>query len=392
MEPPSATCRIVDVQGRGTGPASTRSRRPRASDMVAAYLALPPENVTVNADFFWAAVSVRKSQSPTSRAEAALCAQRRRAGAAGQGFVADSARTTSWQRLLSYGALVERLAEAGLDKDGHVVAWRHNSQRRADDLRALHGRSQARSAARAGHGPRRHALRHQERQHRKWRSRSAHQDWLVAFRFQRAARVRDSILRRRTGRGRGQGSKGVSARPDRTRSHPRRAAEGKRLLGLWRESGGLPDRHRPSAQRRRTGHREGGLGQARSAERSRPWSRRSPQFRELCRSRHRSRGRREGQRHGAACRHRGRLRSDREPGSRSLSIRGSGGDGARGRSLERNLVQGRPSPAEQPRRLPGAQDQRGAARGRMSISCRAATMCTWAASANLACRRSPRRS
>src|SRR3984957_7983325 len=45
MEPPSATCRIVD----GKAEVWTSVQSPQAAhDLVAAYLALPPENVTVN--------------------------------------------------------------------------------------------------------------------------------------------------------------------------------------------------------------------------------------------------------------------------------------------------------------------------------------------------------
>ena len=117
MEPPSATCRIVD----GKAEVWTSVQSPQAAhDMVAAYLALPPENVTVNVTF-WAAVS-GASQSRTSRPRR-LCAQRRWAERRSRscGLARTTSTTTSIIR-----CRVERL-EAGLDKDGHVVAWRHNS-------------------------------------------------------------------------------------------------------------------------------------------------------------------------------------------------------------------------------------------------------------------------
>ena len=50
------------------------------------------------------------------------------------------------------------------------------------------------------------------------------------------------------------------------------------------------------------------------------------------------------------------------------------------------------SPAEQSRRLPGAAGSATRRVRRMSMSCRTATICTWAALASPACRRSPRRS
>ena len=117
MEPPSATCRIVD----GKAEVWTSVQSPQAAhDMVAAYLALPPENVTVNVTLLGGGFG-RKSK-PDFAVEAALCSK----AIGGAPVKVVWTREDDIHNDFYHTVSLERL-EAGLDKDGHVVAWRHNS-------------------------------------------------------------------------------------------------------------------------------------------------------------------------------------------------------------------------------------------------------------------------
>jgi isoquinoline 1-oxidoreductase subunit beta len=117
MEPPSATCRIVD----GKAEVWTSVQSPQAAhDMVASYLALPPENVTVNVTLLGGGFG-RKSK-PDFAVEAALCSK----AIGGAPVKVVWTREDDIHNDFYHTVSVERL-EAGLDKDGKVVAWRHNS-------------------------------------------------------------------------------------------------------------------------------------------------------------------------------------------------------------------------------------------------------------------------
>jgi isoquinoline 1-oxidoreductase subunit beta len=117
MEPPAATCRSVD----GKAEVWTSVQSPQAAhDLVASYLSLPPENVTVNVTLLGGGFG-RKSK-PDFAVEAALCSK----------AIGGAPVTVVWIREddihndFFHTVSLERL-EAGLDKDGKVVAWRHNS-------------------------------------------------------------------------------------------------------------------------------------------------------------------------------------------------------------------------------------------------------------------------
>jgi isoquinoline 1-oxidoreductase beta subunit len=117
MEPPSATCRIVD----GKAEVWTSVQSPQAAhDLVASYLALPPENVTVNVTLLGGGFG-RKSK-PDFAVEAALCSK----AIGGAPVKVVWTREDDIHNDFYHTVSVERL-EAGLDKDGNVVAWRHNS-------------------------------------------------------------------------------------------------------------------------------------------------------------------------------------------------------------------------------------------------------------------------
>jgi isoquinoline 1-oxidoreductase subunit beta len=117
MEPPAATCRIVD----GKAEVWTSVQSPQAAhDLVAKYLGLPPENVTVNVTLLGGGFG-RKSK-PDFAVEAALCSK----AVGGAPVKVVWTREDDIRNDFYHTVSVERL-EAGLDKDGKVVAWRHNS-------------------------------------------------------------------------------------------------------------------------------------------------------------------------------------------------------------------------------------------------------------------------
>ena len=117
MEPPSATCRIVD----GKAEVWTSVQSPQAAhDLVAKYLGLPGENVTVNVTLLGGGFG-RKSK-PDFAVEAALCSK----AIDGAPVKVVWTREDDIRNDFFHTVSVERI-EAGLDKDGKVVAWRHNS-------------------------------------------------------------------------------------------------------------------------------------------------------------------------------------------------------------------------------------------------------------------------
>ena len=117
MEPPSATCRIVD----GKAEVWTSVQSPQAAhDMVASYLSLPPENVTVNVTLLGGGFG-RKSK-PDFAVEAALCSK----AVGGAPVKVVWTREDDIHNDFFHTVSLERI-QAGLDKDGKVVAWRHNS-------------------------------------------------------------------------------------------------------------------------------------------------------------------------------------------------------------------------------------------------------------------------
>jgi isoquinoline 1-oxidoreductase subunit beta len=117
MEPPSATCRIVD----GKAEVWTSVQSPQAAhDLVAKYLGLAGENVTVNVTLLGGGFG-RKSK-PDFAVEAALCSK----AVGGAPVKVVWTREDDIRNDFYHTVSVERI-EAGLDKDGRVIAWRHNS-------------------------------------------------------------------------------------------------------------------------------------------------------------------------------------------------------------------------------------------------------------------------
>jgi isoquinoline 1-oxidoreductase beta subunit len=117
MEPPSASCRIVD----GKAEVWTSVQSPQAAhDLVAKYLGLPPENVTVNVTLLGGGFGRRSK--PDFAVEAALVSK----GLGGAPVKVVWTREDDIHNGFYHTVSAERL-EAGLDKDGNVIAWRHNS-------------------------------------------------------------------------------------------------------------------------------------------------------------------------------------------------------------------------------------------------------------------------
>jgi isoquinoline 1-oxidoreductase beta subunit len=117
MEPPSATARIAD----GRAEVWTSVQSPQAAhDLVAKALDLPPDNVTVHVTLLGGGFG-RKSK-PDYAVEAALISK----AIGGDPVKVVWTREDDIQNGFYHTVSVERL-EGGLDKDGHAVAWRHNS-------------------------------------------------------------------------------------------------------------------------------------------------------------------------------------------------------------------------------------------------------------------------
>jgi isoquinoline 1-oxidoreductase beta subunit len=117
MEPPAATCRIVD----GKAEIWTSVQSPQAAhDLVAKYLGLPGENVTVNVTLLGGGFG-RKSK-PDFAVEAALCSK----AVGGAPVKVVWTREDDIRNDFYHTVSVEHI-EAGLDSDGKVIAWRHNS-------------------------------------------------------------------------------------------------------------------------------------------------------------------------------------------------------------------------------------------------------------------------
>ena len=117
MEPPSATCRIVD----GKAEVWTSVQSPQAAhDLVAKYLGLPSENVTVNVTLLGGGFGRRSK--PDYAVETALVSK----AIGGAPVKVVWTREDDIHNGFYHTVSVERL-QAGLDKEGAVVAWRHNS-------------------------------------------------------------------------------------------------------------------------------------------------------------------------------------------------------------------------------------------------------------------------
>ncbi len=117
MEPPSATARIVD----GKAEVWTSVQSPQAAhDLVSKVLGIAPENVTVHVTLLGGGFG-RKSK-PDYVVEAALVSK----GMGGAPVKVVWTREDDIHSGFFHTVSVERI-EAGLDKDGKAVAWRHNS-------------------------------------------------------------------------------------------------------------------------------------------------------------------------------------------------------------------------------------------------------------------------
>ncbi|MDE3176705.1 MAG: xanthine dehydrogenase family protein molybdopterin-binding subunit [Pseudomonadota bacterium] len=117
MEPPAASCQIVD----GKAEVWTSVQSPQAAhDLVAKYLGLKPEDVTVHVTLLGGGFGRRSK--PDFAVEAALVSK----GIGGKPVKVVWTREDDIHNGFYHTVSAEHL-EAGLDKDGKVIAWRHNS-------------------------------------------------------------------------------------------------------------------------------------------------------------------------------------------------------------------------------------------------------------------------
>jgi len=117
MEPMAATCRVVD----GKAEVWTSVQSPQAAhDLVTKYLGLKPEDVTVHVTLLGGGFGRRSK--PDFAVEAALCSKAMN----GAPVKVVWTREDNFHNGFYHTVAVERM-QAGLDKDGKVVAWRQNS-------------------------------------------------------------------------------------------------------------------------------------------------------------------------------------------------------------------------------------------------------------------------
>ncbi len=117
MEPPAASCQIVD----GKAEVWTSVQSPQAAhDLVTKYLGFKPEDVTVHVTLLGGGFGRRSK--PDFAVEAALVSK----GIGGKPVKVVWTREDDIHNGFYHTVSAEHL-EAGLDKDGKVIAWRHNS-------------------------------------------------------------------------------------------------------------------------------------------------------------------------------------------------------------------------------------------------------------------------
>ncbi|MGY4186139.1 CO/xanthine dehydrogenase Mo-binding subunit [Bradyrhizobium sp. USDA 4459] len=185
MEPPVA---VADVKGDKAeiwapvqSPGGTR-------EDVARTLGIPEGNVTVNVTLLGGGFG-RKSKCDFAL-EAALLSKE-----LGVPVKVQWTREDDLHHDFLHTVSVERI-EAGLDKDGKVIAWRHRSVAPTIGSTFAAGANHA-APFRARHGPRRHAVRDRQRLLREPGSRRVHPHRLVPLGLEHPARLRGAVNGRR---------------------------------------------------------------------------------------------------------------------------------------------------------------------------------------------------
>ena len=176
MEPTCATARVADgkceVWAAVQSPGGTRNE-------LVEKLGLKPEDVTVNVTLLGGGFG-RKSK-PDFVLEAALLSREM----GGAPVKVTWTREDDLHHDYLHTVSAERI-DAGLDAQGHVVAWRHRT-RRADDPGHLCPGSETRAAGRAQPGRPRRAVQYRQPALRGRRSRSAHAHRLVPLGVEHSA-------------------------------------------------------------------------------------------------------------------------------------------------------------------------------------------------------------
>ena len=221
MEPPVA---VADVKGDKAEIWAPVQSSGGTREDVAKTLGIPEENVTVNVTLLGGGFG-RKSKCDYAL-EAALLSKELGAPVKVQWTREDDIRNG-----FLHTVSAERI-EAGLNKDGKVIAWRHRSV--APTIASTFaGRCQSRGAVRTRHGPRRHALRDRQRAVRESGSGRPYADRLVPLGLQHSACLRGAVHGRRNRPCHQPRPEGHVAGADRKPTH-RQARFREGSLELWR--------------------------------------------------------------------------------------------------------------------------------------------------------------
>ena len=237
METPVAVADVKDGKAEIWAPVQSPGG---TREDVAKTLGIPEANVTVNVTLLGGGFG-RKSKCDFAL-EAALISK-----AIGSPVKVQWTREDDVRHDFLHTVSVERI-EAGLDKSGKVIAWRHRSV--APTIYSTFARQRgACGAVRTRHGPDRHAVRDRQYPMRESGSRRSCPHRLVPLGVEYSTRLRDPVDGGRTRSCHQPRSKGHAAGADR-RAAPRQARFGQGSVELWRAVRQLSDRHRTSAPRR----------------------------------------------------------------------------------------------------------------------------------------------
>ena len=326
MEPPAATAHVTDTTAEIWAPVQSPGG---THDDIAKTLGLKPDAVTVHVTLLGGGFG-RKSKCDYA-IEAALLSRKLKAPVRVQWTREDDIHHDFFHTVSA-----ERI-EAGIDKAGTVIAWRHRSAAPSFMSSFVAG-AKNESAIELGQGfvdvpfaiPNIRCENPEAAAHTRIGWFRSVSNIPHAFAIQTmVAEIAHAL---------GRDPKDMLIEligPDRDR---RRREIGERFLELRRTVQLISNRHRPTAPRRRACGGKRRMG-PQAAARARPWHRRASQFRQLHRHRHRGRGRRQGQHFDPARRHRRRLRHLRQSGAHSLANGRRGDHGHQPRQARRDHLQ-----------------------------------------------------
>ena len=276
MEPPVAVANVKDGKAEIWAPVQSPGG---TREDVAKTLGIPEENVTVNVTLLGGGFG-RKSKCDFAL-EAALLSK-----AIGSPVKVQWTREDDVRHGFLHTVSAERI-EAGLDKNGKVIAWRHRSV--APTIASTFAaRCGACGAVRTRHGAGRHAVRDRQYSMRESGSRRAYPHRLVPLGVEYPARLCGAVDGGRTRACHQPRSEGYAAGADRLAAD-RQARFRERPVELRRALRQLSDRYRAAAPGGRGRRRQGRLGTDR-AQGTRARHCRAPELRQLYRDHRRGFG------------------------------------------------------------------------------------------------------